>query len=224
MDLFGQALRLCIVGLGAGGLAACEPRDPPKDAFRRTGQVIALSGGDGGAANACFSCHGLKGEGDGEASPRLAGLDAAWMHRQLDDYASGRRPDPVMGPIARHLTAEDRRAVSAWHAALPTPPSAASSISPVGAKLYHQGDARRGLQPCEVCHGEQGEGGGAANPPLAGQPPAYIAEQLDRWANARRRNDPRDVMLHISRRLTPAEIEAVAAYATAPASRPLQAP
>ncbi|MET0337848.1 MAG: c-type cytochrome, partial [Caulobacter sp.] len=210
--------------LGVLGLAGCEMADPPPDAFRRTGELIALSGGDSGARNACFTCHGLEGQGDGQASPRLAGLDAAWMQRQLDDYASGRRPDPVMGPIAKRLTAEDRQAVSAWHAALPPPPLLAAQPSAAGARLYHQGDVKRGLQPCAACHGEKGEGRGPANPPLAGQPPPYIAEQLSRWAKARRRNDPRDVMLHISRALTPAEIDAVSAYATAPSARPLPTP
>jgi hypothetical protein len=41
------------------------------------GQLIAVGGGPGGVGAACFSCHGLQGQGDaGGAFQRLAGLDA----------------------------------------------------------------------------------------------------------------------------------------------------
>ena len=53
--------------------------------------------------------------------------------------------------------------------------------------------------------GANGEGEGYANPPLAGQPAAYLAEQLERWRYAERRTDPGHVMLQISQRLTPPE-------------------
>ena len=67
-------------------LAACAP--PPNEtgaAFTETGQIIAMGGGEGGSANACFSCHGLEGEGDGVSVPRLAGLDAGYLQKQMED-------------------------------------------------------------------------------------------------------------------------------------------
>src|SRR3546814_4089299 len=92
-----------------------------RDPFRATGETIAMSGGNGGAAAACFTCHGLEGEGDGEVSPRLAGLDPGYLHRQLDDYANGRREHEAMRTIALRLPEEDRRKVSAFYASLPAP-------------------------------------------------------------------------------------------------------
>jgi cytochrome c553 len=86
--------------------------------------------------------------------------------------------------------------------------------------LYHQGDPKRGLLACAACHGEQGQGLGPANPPLAGQSAAYLAEQLRLWRLAKRRNDPGDVMLRISQLLTPLEAQALATYASALSGAP----
>lgn len=95
---------------------ACSPQgSPPSNetgaAFTRTGQVIAMGGGEGGAANACFSCHGLDGAGDGVSTPRLAGLDAGYLQKQMEDYANDVRQDAVMTQVARWLDDGDRRAV-----------------------------------------------------------------------------------------------------------------
>src|SRR5688572_28615337 len=65
------------------------------------GHQIAVGGGPGDAGTACFSCHGLQGQGDaGGAFPRLAGLDAHYLAQQMDDYASGARANMVMAPIS----------------------------------------------------------------------------------------------------------------------------
>ena len=106
-------------------LAACSaPTNETGAAFTRDGQIIAMGGGEGGAANACFSCHGLDGAGDGVSVPRQAGLDSGYLQKQMEDYANDVRQDPVMSEVARWLDDGDRRAVSAWYAALPPPPVA----------------------------------------------------------------------------------------------------
>ncbi len=193
-------------------LMGCDA-PPYRDAFRATGETIAMSGGDGGAAAACFTCHGLNGEGDGKDSPRLAGLDAGYLHRQLDDYANGRREHPAMRTIALRLTDADRSKVAAYYAALPAPAVLAANASAEGERLYQNGDWARGLAPCASCHGADG-GGDAANPPLAGQPAAYLEKQLTAWRTAQRNNDPLGEMREISRRLSAAEAHAVSAYAS----------
>lgn len=184
------------------------------DQFTSSGELIALSGGDAGAANACIACHGLNGEGNGAGSPRLAGLDRGYMAAQLEAYASGRRRHPEMETIARKLTAGQQDAVSAYYATLSF---ASTQAQPVGTAqaitLYHRGDPSRGLAACAVCHGEQGEGVGPANPPLAGQPPGYLAEQMEQWRRGARRNDPEGVMLRISQALSDREAAALPAYA-----------
>ena len=77
------------------------------DRFSADGRVIALSGAEAGAANACVTCHGLNGRGNGAGTPRLAGLDDGYMERQLEAYADGRRYQKQMSWIAKQLSAEE---------------------------------------------------------------------------------------------------------------------
>lgn len=202
--------------LPALALAGCGAAGAGPSHFTASGEVIALGGGDGGVAHACFSCHGLDGAGDGAATPRLAGLDRGYLRRQLDDYAAGRRAHPAMRTIARRLAPEARALVSAHYADMtfaPGPPTQAADR--VGAVLHESGDPARGLAPCASCHGLRGEGVGPGNPPLAGQGAAYVAGQLEAWRGGRRQNDPLGQMREISRRLTPDEVRAVARHAAA---------
>ncbi len=205
---------LAITSLLGGLVSACDA--PPRaDPFRQSGEVIAFGGGDGGTTAACFTCHGLKGEGDDRLTPRLAGLDAGYLQRQLDDYANGRRDHPPMRQVVRRLSAEDRSRVSTYYAALALPIPTERPAAGHGADLYGKGDPARGLAPCAQCHGADGEGGGAGNPPLGQQPAPYLEAQLTAWRNGKRYNDPLGEMRLISRRLTAEEVRAVAGYAAA---------
>lgn len=188
---------LALIVLGGCGSGGGNP------AFRATGEVIALGGGDGGAAYACATCHGLNGEGDGRLTPRLAGLDAGYLRRQFDDYANGRREHADMRAIVRRLSGEDRAKVSAYYAALP----ATGSALPRTSALY--------AAKCAQCHGAWAEGMAPGNPPLAGQPPAYVAAQIEAWRSGKRR-DPMGVMLAVSRALTPEEVRLLADHGAAP--------
>lgn len=183
-------------------LGACQIERGGNAAFRATGEIIAMGGGNGGATNACVTCHGLRGEGDGGLTPRLAGLDAGYLHRQLDDYASGRREHAQMRAVVRRLSGEDRAKVSAYYAALP----ATAETLPATSPLFRA--------KCAQCHGMRGEGLGSGIPPLAGQPAAYVAAQLEAWRSGKRR-DPLGQMLAVSHALTPAELRFLAGPAAA---------
>ena len=195
-------------------LAACSAVDTASaDRFTQTGELIALSGGHAGAANACITCHGLDGRGNGAGAPRLAGLEFGYLDRQMESYASGLRQHPQMQYIAGKLSARDRQAVSAYYAAMPFEPGPMPQVQPP--VLWLAGDPTRDLQACAACHGPRGEGIGPANPALGAQPAAYHLEQLEKWRRSERRNDPMNVMQAISRRLTQAERAVLAAYAGA---------
>jgi len=207
-------MRSLLPPISAALLAGCAAAETTSlDRFSENGRVIAMSGAEAGANNACFTCHGLEGRGNGAGAPRLADMDAGYLERQLIAYADGRRYHPQMGWIARALDARERKAVSFYYAAMPF--DAGNAMPPVALRLYQAGDAKRGLLACAACHGERGQGIGQANPPLAGQPAGYLAEQLKQWRLGQRRNDPGDMMLRISQLLTPSESQALAAYASA---------
>ncbi|MCR5875326.1 c-type cytochrome [Phenylobacterium sp. J426] len=171
-----------------------------------------MSGGDGGAAHACFTCHGLDGAGDGDAVPRLAGLEAGYLHKQLEDYASGLREDATMAGVARRLNPHARQAVAAYYAGLPAPATTGNAaLAPIA------------YGACVACHGPVGEGAGTAGPAISGQPAAYVADQLSRWREAKRRNDPRGVMRMATAGLSDAEIDALAAWLAAQSAVPAPA-
>lgn len=195
-------------------LVACSAVNTESaDRFTSSGELIALSGGHAGAANACFTCHGLDGAGDGAGTPRLASLDVGYLESQLEAYSRGRRQHAMMQAIAKRLEPAHRHAVAAHYAALPFT-AAPVSDQAAAPRLWTQGSPERGLPACASCHGMSGEGVGPGNPPLAGQPSAYLAEQIRLWRLGRRRNDPGNVMQRISRLLTPREAESLAAYAS----------
>lgn len=208
--------------LAMTALASCGPvQTKSAERFVESGELIAWSGGQAGAVNACFTCHGLQGRGNGAGAPRLAGLSMGYLDRQLEAYDDGRRQHAQMAWIAQRLSPSDRQAVSAYYAGLAWEPAVPAPASPPPA-LWVDGDPARGLAACASCHGLAGEGDGFANPPLAGQPAAYLAQQLDAWRRAQRRTDPGRVMLQISQRLTPAEATTLATYASALGGAPVR--
>jgi cytochrome c553 len=192
--------------------AACANVEPSAhERFAATGELIALSGAGAGASNACFTCHGLDGLGNGAGAPRLAGLSVGYLERQMRAYADGRRQHPKMGWIAKRLDASEHLAVADYYANMPYRPANYAVPASVPA-LYVRGDPDRGLQACAVCHGLAGQGVGPANPAIGGQPAAYLEHQMRQWRESRRRTDPGNVMLRISQLLTEREIAVLAAY------------
>lgn len=182
------------------------------------GRAVALGAFEGGTREqACVACHGLDGRGDGSAAfPRLTGQDAAYLAKQLRDYAAGSRPNPVMGPIARALSEEQRRDVAAYYAAqeapLFPPPEADPLLVQQGGVLSAVGAPARGIGACTSCHGPAGVGLPPTGPYLAGQYAGYVELQLRLWQEGTRRNDAMNVMAELARRMTPEEIRAVASY------------
>lgn len=189
--------------------------------------AIARQGNGRGAAP-CIACHGVDGAGQAQAGyPRLAGLDAAYLEKQLDDFANGTRGSAVMLPTASALSADERQALATYYSQLPLPPALANPATPMpaaeslGARLATRGDWDREVPGCVQCHGPAGVGVGTHFPPLAGQPASYLAAQLRAWQQGTRHNDPLQLMQHLSAALTAQDIEAVSAWF---AAQPLPAP
>lgn len=148
-------------------------------------ELAARAPGNAGAGQAlyapCAGCHGAEGQGNRDMNaPKLAGMPAWYVERQLQYFKSGARgahPDDTLGQQMRAFAAllADRKAmadVAAYVQSLPdrlTPPTVDGSVAR-GARIY---------RTCGACHGADGQGVQAANAPrLAGMSDWYLVRQL----------------------------------------------
>lgn len=180
-------------------------------------QDVYTQGGANAAAMACVTCHGVNAEGLPAAGfPRIGGLPADYLRKQLADYASGTRTNPIMQPIASALSPEEIHQVAQTLTDKPWPEVArigrAAAAQSLGETLALRGAWERNIPECVACHGPGGAGVGVAFPPLAGQSTQYLSSQLNAWRQGTRKNDPNDLMGHIARSMTDAEVQAVSAY------------
>lgn len=195
---------LLMLGLlvGSGAVSA----EPLVDGDRDAGQQRAA---------ACAACHGPKGNMESAQFPKLAGQGAPYIYEQLKRFKSGKRQNPIMAGQVAGLNDADMKNLAVYFSAQQTKPGVADeAIAPLGAQLYHAGDAERGVPACSGCHGPSGLGNpAAAYPRLSGQNPGYVATQLTAY-----RDDSRSgyrnaaIMNAVAARLTDKEIKALAAY------------
>jgi cytochrome c553 len=68
------------------------------------------------------------------------------------------------------------------------------------------------LKACAACHGRDGRGGQFDHPALAGQHRTYLVDSMTEFKEDDRENDIYGRMRDVSKRLTEAEIEALADY------------
>jgi len=83
----------------------------------QTGERLALRGRAEEAVPACAACHGPEGRGLPPQFPRIGGQHAAYLEKQLNDFAGGNRtndPSAMMRDTAAKLSAEDIKAVAAY--------------------------------------------------------------------------------------------------------------
>ncbi|WP_158611744.1 c-type cytochrome [Guyparkeria sp. SCN-R1] len=208
--------------------AAASASDPidPLAAMRweaRSAEVSPGIAGDliagGNGTWSCASCHGAKGEGT-EQIPALAGLPAGYIAKQLADFATGRRKNASMNYVARGLSEKEMAALGRFYAEMSLEAPAGASLGgdmDRGRELALRGDWRVSAPACYSCHGSSGWGVGPSFPPIAGQQPVYLYQQLTAFATGRRDNDPENFMHDVARVLSDADRRALADYL---ASRP----
>jgi len=178
-----------------------------------TGKSIVLNGNDNGAI-ACQACHGANGEGNTEQGyPMLAGLNAHYIEKQLNDFKHGVRQSPIMNTVAGNLSAKDIDKVAAYYSNLkPSLENVDPSTFEEGEKLAIHGDKTHSIPACFSCHGQGAHGAGDMFPAIAGQHASYIAAQLRNFKGGNRRNDPNEMMGNVAKHLTDGQIEAVSVY------------
>ena len=174
------------------------------------GKSIAANGK--GAAVACGGCHGANGvPAAGAPFPRLAGLPAEYVAKQLFDYRDGSRPNAMMIPIAKALSDSDIASLAWYYSSLEAPAAKTASAPQRGWQLARYGDNALAIPACVDCHGGNITGGGPILPGLA-QPAAYTAAQLDAFRTGERKNDGDGIMQAIAKRLSDADVKALGEY------------
>jgi cytochrome c553 len=179
----------------------------------------------GNLAQTCKACHGERGEGskatveDGEtipAVPAIAGQLATYTYKQLRDYANGDRSDASMTGIAKSLSEQDAADLATWFSSLPLPRIEGgdkdSGKLNEAEKMAKEGDGKRILPPCFVCHGSSGQGEKIDIPGLAGQQGDYLEKTLLAYKNGERHNDIYSRMRLIAKQLSAEEIKQLSIY------------
>ena len=121
----------------------------------------------------CSGCHGFGGNSRVEAVPIIAGMDAGYFRKAIDDYAAGRRLSAEMEPFAKQVKLLGVDELAAFFAA---------QKRTLGTSRPDRAAVERGrtaAAPCLACHGPEGHGDPAKLVPrLAGQPAVYLRNQL----------------------------------------------
>lgn len=188
-----RAAWLAALLLAAGAAPAAEPKEI--------------------AATVCAACHGEGGNSVVPTFPRLAGLQAVYLEKQLRDFVAGKRKSDVMAPILATVKESDLAGLAAWYAAQKPVPGKAGDekLAAAGQALFVDGNTRTGVPACMGCHQEGGVGN-ERYPRLAGQHAAYAAEQMRQFKSGARNNDRAKVMRSVAERMSDDEIAAVAEY------------
>lgn len=191
------------------------------DTLRQIAQGKAYQGAF--VAMNCTACHGEQGVSSSGLYPTLAGMDAAVIYKQLDDFRAGKRSWGAMNGIAQALSQQASADVAVYFASHTNGLASAANERPQdgdppgqgmpAVSLAFDGDPSRGIPPCAACHGPDEINLGA--PPLKGQQPAYIERQLAAFAQGMRQNDIDGRMRTIASQLTPLEMHNVAEFYTA---------
>jgi len=128
------------------------------------------------AARGCVACHGAEGTRPLPATPILAGQNAAYLLRQMNEIADGTRHTPGAKPmraVIDKVGAAEREVLARW--------LSHQSLAPAGAgdaTLVEKGSELFDELGCIGCHGGDGAKPLADYPLLAGQRRDYLAAQI----------------------------------------------
>ena len=190
MGAMSARLLLAILGVGIGFAAAAASAYAADDIEAK--------------AQACAACHGQNGvPTDPKTIPIIWGQQQSYLVKQLHDYRSGDRDNPIMSPIAKGLAQEDLRKIAAYFAAKPWPAEHATGVPTSAPKAVAQ---------CQPCHQPKFEGGMPA-PRLAGLSYEYLVASMRSFSTDARTNN--GDMPKFMRALTESERDAIARYLSA---------
>jgi len=156
-------------------------------------------------AQACAACHGMNGAPISATFPIIWGQQSNYLYKELHDFHSGDRSNPVMAPLIQGISLDELRSIADYVAAKPWPAkqadggTAAAPPEAIAAKM----------QQCKSCHQANFEGGAPA-PRLAGLSYEYLRSAMNAFADGQRTNNLD--MPGFMKSLTASERDAMAKY------------
>ena len=204
----------------AAAASATPPASSSSAAAPATVADATFKPGDAKAGQAkaavCGACHGLDGNSSDAQYPKLAGQSEQYIVRQLTDFKSGKRQNPIMLGMATPLSAQDMHDIAAYFASQKSRPGVADqALVEPGQTLFRQGDPKRDIPACMACHTIDGSGNpGAMYPQLAGQHAQYIEAVLKAWhdGDSWGSDAHSQIMPTIAKKLDAKDIAALASY------------
>jgi cytochrome c553 len=208
---FLKSLLVATVAL-AGYASAAEAQHIAPKADAAKGGTLYDSGDAARGVPACVSCHGAAGNSTIVANPKLGGQIESYVYKQLVDFTTPNRNQPVMTTYAKMLSDDEKKNVAAYLATQQAKPGAAKNKDTVelGRKIYRGGIAGTGVAACASCHGATASGMPAQYPRLAGQHQDYTIAQLQAFKSGARKNSAQ--MSTLAKRMSDDEMKAVADY------------
>jgi cytochrome c553 len=163
-------------------------------------------------ATVCVACHAADGNSVIPVNPKLAQQHPEYLVKQLQEFKSGKRNNPVMTGFASTLSDEDMKNIAAWLTAQKAKPGFAKDkdLVALGERIYRGGIADRQVAACAGCHSPSGAGIPSQYPRLSGQHADYAATQLTAFRDGVRKNSPQ--MAQVAAKMNDREIKAVADY------------
>ena len=165
----------------------------------------------------CAGCHGVDGNSPNGTWPILAGQHASYLVKQMKNFKSAERTDPIMQAMVAALSEEDMQDIAAYFASQKANPVAFDEkLVKAGESIYRGGITETSVAACMACHSPSADGNApAVYPSLKGQHSEYLVSQLKKFRDGTRSNDAGSMMRGISKRMSDGEIMAVAAYISA---------
>lgn len=204
---------LLVATLAVSGFASASDKPAaPAKADAAKGATLYDSGDAARGLPACVSCHGAAGNSTIAANPKLSAQAEAYTYKQLVEFTTPSRNNPVMTTYAKMLSDDEKKNVAAYLATQTPKQGAAKNKDSVelGKKIYRGGIAGTGVAACASCHGANGNGIPSQFPRLAGQHQDYTVSQLQAFKGGARKNSVQ--MTTLAKRMSDDEMKAVADY------------
>lgn len=201
---------LTAAALAAPVFSASAAGDAPAAATKAAKPDLVK--GEASFTAVCAACHGADGNSAIAANPKLSQQHPEYLVKQLEEFKSGKRNDPVMKGFASALSEDDMKNISYWVTSKAAKPGFAKDkeLVSMGERIYRGGIADRNIAACAGCHGPSGSGMPAQYPRLSGQHADYTATQLVAFRDGKRSNSLQ--MTQVAAKLNDKEIKAVSDY------------